>query len=360
MAAVAARRVADHRTMNWLSVIRSPARSILDSGCGGPVVAQTYWRVRRGPSHYSSARRRLLTKTCSAIMSSLRRARGISKDTSSSVVTILAELTVETICDRCGVAAMRSTSTFSCACRPGARIHDLAERKSCLMRAHVAASADSAASACSKRPILGDRRGVRHIIVTEHRLEERSGSAAQLPSEVRGRDASGWRPRRALTSAPFRRVSTRRIALRDLLDDPKHPLQRRRADERSNRSCRSACGAGNEIVAQEPHLERLLDRHFHLFALERLCSIECADLHRPRRQYAPIRTRHECAVEGCQRICGAQHVENGAAAHLQVARHERKALVQALDRLLHSALLTSWGGGSALARPRRRARDRRR
>ena len=130
-----------------------------------------------------------------------------------------------------------------------------------------------------------------------------------------------------------------RVALRHLAHDAQHALQRlARADDAVEIvDVVLRVPQVVELVAHAPHLERLLDLHFHLFDLEGLLHVvERADLHRlDGRMHRSESGHQDDGGRRVQRLGRAQHIETVAAAHLQVAEHDVEVpFVKAFDRLV--------------------------
>ena len=140
-----------------------------------------------------------------------------------------------------------------------------------------------------------------------------------------------------LAGARFAADQHRRVALRDLLDDREHRLQRAaRADDPVEVvDVLLRVPEVLDLVLEAAVLDGLLDLELHLLDLERLLHVvEGADLHRlDRRVHRAERRHQDHRRRRMQRLRGAQHVHAVAAAHLQIAQHDVElSLVQLLDR----------------------------
>ena len=129
----------------------------------------------------------------------------------------------------------------------------------------------------------------------------------------------------------------RRVALRDLLHDVEHALERRARADDLVEFVDVALGVAEvvDLVLEAPHLERLLDLDLHLLDFERLLDVvERADLHGLDGGVHRSKRRHQDhGGRRVQRARRPQHVHAVAAAHLEVAQDDvERAVVQALDR----------------------------
>ena len=182
------------------------------------------------------------------------------------------------------------------------------------------------------------------LLVSEQlRLEQRLGKRRAVHLDEVPRRAMRVVMDRAgdelLAGARFAADQHRRVALRHLAHDAEHALQRiARADDAVEVvDVVLRVPQVVELVAHAPHLERLLDLHFHFFDLEGLLHVvERAALHRlDGRVHRSERGHQDDGRRRVQRLGRAQHVETVAAAHLQVAQHDVEvAFVQPLDGLV--------------------------
>ncbi len=142
-----------------------------------------------------------------------------------------------------------------------------------------------------------------------------------------------------------------RVALGHLADDTKHALQWPAGADDAIEIVNIVLRVSQviELVAHPPHLERLLDLHFHLFDLERLLHVvERADLHRFNGCVHRTERRHQDdRGRGVQGLGRPKHIEAVAATHLEVAQHEiEMAFVQTLDCLVSVGGLFHFMAGS--------------
>ena len=128
----------------------------------------------------------------------------------------------------------------------------------------------------------------------------------------------------------------RRVALGDLADDAEHLLERAARPDDAVEVVDVALRVTEvvDLVLHPAHLERLLDLDLHLLDFERLLHVvERAGLHRlDGRRHRAERGHQDDRGRRVQRLRGLQHLEPGAAAHLQVADDDvEEAFVQLLD-----------------------------
>ena len=130
-----------------------------------------------------------------------------------------------------------------------------------------------------------------------------------------------------------------RVALGHLLHDAEHALERIALADDAIEIVDVVLGMPQivELVAHAPHLERLLDLHFHFFDLEGLLHVvERAAFHGFHgRMHRSEGGHQDHGGRGMERLGGAEHVEAVAAAHLEIAQHDvEMPVVKPLDRLV--------------------------
>ena len=211
-------------------------------------------------------------------------------------------------------------------------------------RAHVADLVEEEAAAVglleAADPLLVGA-GERALLVAEELgfeqvlLERRAVHLDEVPARAQRVVVDGAGDE-LLAGARLAADQHRRVALRHLLHDAEHALQRAaRADDAVEVvDVVLRVAEVVELVAHAPELERLLDLDLHLLDLERLLHVvEGADLHRlDRRAHRSERGHQDDGGRGMEGLGRLEHLEAVAAAHLEVAQDDVEvALVQPLD-----------------------------
>ena len=138
------------------------------------------------------------------------------------------------------------------------------------------------------------------------------------------------------TGAGLAANEDRGVALGDLADDREHFLEGAARTDDAIEVVDVAGGVAEvvDLVLHPAHLERLLDLDLHLLDFERLLHVvERARLHGlDRRRDRSERGHQDDGRRGMQRLRRLEHIETGAATHLQVADDDiEEPLVELLD-----------------------------